>query len=105
VRVLAEDDFIYCYYLGSEIELQQWANTWNLDYVDPASGHTLTGLSAYRDAIAHHYFSTVALSYGSTAKLDHEIIAAMVAAGGYHRVEHIRYGDGWFDVYHYFSAR
>ena len=34
VNVLAEDYFIYSYYLGNAVKLQRWANTWHLDYVD-----------------------------------------------------------------------
>ena len=100
VNVLPEDYFIYSYYLGNAVKLQRWANTWHLYYVDPRSGRTLTGLPAYRDAIAHRYFGTIALSFGGTAELDNQIVAAMTEAGGYRRVEHVRYGGGWFNIYH-----
>ena len=100
VNVLAEGYTVYSYYLGNEVPLQRWGNTWYLEYVDPESGRKLTGLPAYQDAIRHHYFGTVALSYGDTDPLDQKIIAAMSAAGSYKRVVHLRQGNSWFDVYH-----
>jgi Dolichyl-phosphate-mannose-protein mannosyltransferase len=105
VNVLAEDYFIYSYYLGNEVKLQRWSNTWHLDYVDPRSGRLLTGPPAYRDAIEHHYFGTVVLTYGDTSSLDRQIVAAMTAAGSYKRVVHMRYRKSWFDVYHDVRAR
>ena len=105
VNVLAEDYFIYSYYLGNEVKPQRWGNTWHLDYVDPQSGRLLTGPPAYRDAIEHHDFGTVVLNYGETSALDHRIVADMIAAGGYRRVVHMRYRKSWFDVYHDVRAR
>ena len=105
VNVLAEDYFIYSYYLGNEVKLQRWANTWNLGYVNPQSRRMLTGVQAYRAAIAHHYFGTVVLTYSDTGAMDLQIVAAMRAAGGYQRVEHIRYRNTWFDVFHDVRSR
>jgi hypothetical protein len=105
VNVLAEDYFIYSYYLGNEVKPQRWGNTWHLDYVDHRSGRLLTGPPAYRDAIEHHYFGTIVLTYSDTNALDRRIVAAMIAAGGYRRVVHMRYRKSWFDVYHDARAR
>ena len=99
-NILAEDSYIWSYSLGPAIPFQSWYNTWSLSYVDPSSGRTLTGPPAYQDAIAHHYFGTVALVYGDTGQLDQQLVADMKNAGGYIRVVHVRYGRQWFDVFH-----
>lgn len=104
-NVLAEDYFIYSYYLSGEVSLQRWGNTWHLTYQDPTSHRELTGPSAYLDAIKHHYFGTIALSYGTTSDTDRLITRDIAIAGGYKRVEHVRYGHLWFDVFHDIRAR
>ena len=98
-NILAEDSYIWSYSLGPAVPFQSWSNTWSLYYVDPSSGRTLTGPAAYQDAIAHHYFGTVALVYGTTGQLDEQLVADMKSAG-YIRVVHVRYGAQWFDVFH-----
>lgn len=105
VHVLAEEYFIYSYYLEGEVSLNQWANTWHFTYTDPATGKELVGEPAYTAAIKNHYFGTIALSYGSTSATDKYIVAAMKSAGGYTRVVHIRYGPLWFDVFHYVRSQ
>jgi hypothetical protein len=104
VNILAEDYFIYGYYLYDEVPVDRWNNTWELIYEDPTTGKELVGSPAYTDSIMHHYFGTIALSFGTTAATDKVIVAAMKQAGGYIRVAHIRYGRDWFDVYHYSSG-
>ena len=104
-NILAEDYFIYSYALSREVSLHRWASTWHLSYIDPSDHRELTGPPAYRDAISHHYFGTIALSYGTTSAIDHQITADMTSAGGYLRVGHIRYGHLWFDVFHDVRAR
>jgi len=105
-NVLAENYFIYIYYLGDNAaSLDRWSDTWELTYKDPASGKELTGYAAYTDAIMHHHFTTVAVSYGATSATDHVIINAMKKAGGYTRVVHIRFGPLWFDVFHETNAK
>jgi hypothetical protein len=104
-NVLAEDSFIYSYYLGSEVSINRWANTWHLEYIDPSTHQDLSGASAYHSAIMHHYFGTIALDYGTTSALDHQITQDMITAGGYRRVAHLWYGREWFDVYHDVRAR
>jgi hypothetical protein len=104
-NTLAEEYFIYSYYLNGEVSLNQWANTWHFTYKDPATGAELVGEPAYVSAIRNHYFGTVALSYGSTNETDKYIVAAMRSAGGYTRVVHIRYGPLWFDVFHYVTPQ
>lgn len=104
-NILAEDYFIYSYYLENEVSFQRWANTWHLDYIDPSAHRELSGPAGYRDAIIHHYFGTVALSYGTTSAIDYQITQDMAAAGGYRRVEHVRYGHLWFDVFHDMRVR
>jgi hypothetical protein len=99
-NILAENSYIWSYSLGPAIPFQSWYNTWSMVYVDPSSGRTLTGPPAYQDAIAHHYFGTVALVYGTTGQLDEQLVADMKKAGGYIRVVHVRYGAQWFDVFH-----
>jgi dolichyl-phosphate-mannose-protein mannosyltransferase len=99
-NILAENSYIWSYSLGPAIPFQSWSNTWSLSYVDPSSGRTLTGPPAFQAAIAHHYFGTVALVYGTTGKLDEQLVADMKNAGGYIRVVHVRYGAQWFDVFH-----
>jgi hypothetical protein len=99
-NILGEDSYIWSYSLGPAIPFERWSNTWSLYYVDPSSGRALTGPSAYQDAIAHHYFGTIALVYGTTGQLDKQLVADMKNAGGYLRVVHVRYGAQWFDVFH-----
>jgi Dolichyl-phosphate-mannose-protein mannosyltransferase len=104
-KILAEDYFIYSYYLSREVGINRWANTWHLEYIDPSTHQDLSGPAAYRSAIKHHYFGTIALDYGTTRAIDHQIIQDMITAGGYRRVAHIRYGHVWFDVFHDARAR
>jgi len=101
VPILAEEYFIYSYYLDGDVSLNQWSNTWHFTYTDPATGKELVGKPAYAAAIKNHYFGTIALSYGSTDATDKYIIAVLKSVGGYTRVVHIRYGPLWFDVFHY----
>lgn len=59
-----------------------WQNTYSFGYVD-AAGTYLTGLPAYRQAIAEHYFKLIVLSYQETPSLDRRIDAPLKAGSGY----------------------
>jgi hypothetical protein len=58
---------------------------------------------AFAQAIAHHYFRMILLSYSDTAGLDKVIAADIHKYGGYHLVElllyHDSYGPGKFLVW------
>jgi hypothetical protein len=68
------------YYLPAQTS-QNALYLWYFGYTDPATGHRLTGVPAYRDAIRHRYFSVIVLYFRAT-----DGIAADIARYGGYRV-------------------
>lgn len=83
---LAEEDEVPRYYLQDRTQPYQWSTTFSFSYT-PKTGGTLSGLAAYRAALADHYFALVILDHGPTAALDDQLEATMRAGqSGYHLV-------------------
>lgn len=63
----------------------RWRTTYNLTYVDPASGRRLTGVAAYAEAIRVHYFSVVVLRVNRlNSRVDQALVAALRGDPEYH---------------------
>lgn len=79
-----------------------WQNTYSFGYVD-AKGEYVTGLPAYRQAIAEHYFKLIVLSYQETPALDRQIDVPLEAGAGYHLIAaipaHDAFGTTDFEVW------
>jgi hypothetical protein len=79
-----------------------WQNTYSFGYVD-AAGAYVTGLPAYRQAIAEHYFKLIMLSYQETPALDRQIDAPLKAGAGYRLIAavpaHDAFGTTDFEVW------
>jgi uncharacterized membrane protein len=69
-----------------------WENTYYFGYAD-SKGKYISGLSAYRQAIADHYFKLIVLSHSDTPSLDKEIDALLKAKSGYRMVKVIPFDD------------
>jgi hypothetical protein len=81
-RYLAEESEVPRYYTADLAQPYQWYGTYFFDYTDHG-GHRLSGVPAYRQAIADQYFDLVILRYGPTAPLDLQIDAQLKAQHGY----------------------
>lgn len=101
---LAEASAVPQYYTAKLADgaRNDWENTFSFGYADSA-GNYLSGLPAYKQAIADHYFKLIVLSYGETAGLDGAIDAPLKAHEGYRLVSVIPTGDvfgpGRYDVW------
>jgi hypothetical protein len=80
-RYLAEESEVPRYYLRELVQPYQWSSTYYFQY--EKDGHLLTGVEAYRAAIADRYFDLIVLRYGPTAALDHEIDRPLREQKGY----------------------
>jgi 4-amino-4-deoxy-L-arabinose transferase-like glycosyltransferase len=87
-RYLAEESEVPRYYTADityrlgQIEPFQWYGTYFFFYTD-LSGNQLSGVPAYRQAIADRYFDIIILRYGPTAPIDLQIDAQLKAQHGY----------------------
>lgn len=84
--ILAENAPVPRYYLRADTTWQQWTGTWAFTYQDPTTHRTYTGGTAYERAIKAHYFSVVEIDHVTTAAIDKQIVAAMIATPGYRKV-------------------
>jgi hypothetical protein len=82
-RYLVEDYDVPAYYLRSSVQWPQWFNTWYFGYTDPGTGEYLQQAPAYADAIRHHYFTAIVLSFGDTSAVDQIIERDIKQYGGY----------------------
>jgi hypothetical protein len=89
--ILSDDggDLLH-YYLGPQVDARPVVNTWWFTYTDPWTHVRQTGLAAYRDAIAHHYFGVVVLGFRDTLATDDALHRAVIRAG-YRRVAWLPY--------------
>lgn len=81
-RYLAEEDEVPRYYTADLTQPYQWYGTYFFQYTDHA-GQLLTGVPAYRQAIADKYFDLIILRYGPTASLDLQIDSQLKSQHGY----------------------
>jgi hypothetical protein len=101
-RILAEEDEVPRYYLSSLTEPYQWFSTFSFTYTTK-QGKVLSGLPAFRQAIADQYFSLIVLRFGPTAVLDNEIDGPLMAQKGYTLIAKIpdsdEYGTGYYYIW------
>jgi hypothetical protein len=101
-RYLVEESEVPRYYLRDLTQPYQWTGTYFFQYTDHA-GHQLSGVAAYRAAIAEKYFDVIALRYGPTAPLDVQIDGQLRAHDGYQLIATLpadsSYGAGLFSVW------
>jgi Dolichyl-phosphate-mannose-protein mannosyltransferase len=98
---LAEDYDIPAYYLRNSVPAQRWSNTWYFSYTPAGSQRPLTGVSAYRAAIARHYFSLIILDFGATPRTDSQIATELHQAGGYHILGVVRSSFSQYTIWAY----
>jgi hypothetical protein len=79
-----------------------WENTYSFGYEDSA-GKYVSGLTAYRQAIADRYFKLIVLNHEETPGLDRVIDARLAAHGGYRLVSVVPdsdvFGSGSYEVW------
>jgi 4-amino-4-deoxy-L-arabinose transferase-like glycosyltransferase len=101
-RYLVEEDEVPRYYLRGLTQPYQWFGTYFFRYTD-RHGTPLTGIPAYRAAIADRYFDVIALRYGPTAPLDVQIDGQLKAQQGYRLVATVpaasSYGAGAWSIW------
>jgi hypothetical protein len=98
---LAEDYDIPAYYLERSVSWQRWSDTWYFSYTPSGARRSLTGVAAYREAIARHYFSLVLLDFGATPGTDKKITTDMQQVGGYQIVAIVRSSFGQYTIWAY----
>lgn len=98
---LAEDYDVPAYYMENAIPWQQWSGTWYFSYIPKGATHPLTGLAAYRAAVAHHYFSLIILNFNDTTQADAEIITYMQQAGNYQVIDVAPSSVGQYTIWAY----
>jgi len=101
-RYLAEEDEVTRYYTRDLTEPYQWYGTYTFTYTDKA-GQVLTGVPAYKQAIAEQYFQIIILRYGPTAALDLQIDPQLKAQKGYTLIDVVpadsSYGNGDYYIW------
>ena len=93
-RYLAEESEVPRYYTRDLTEPYQWYGTYVFDYTTHDGRH-LSGVAAYRQAIADEYFDVVVLRYGPTAELDLQIDAQLKAQRGYTLIAVLQADDSY----------
>ena len=99
-RILAEESEVPRYYLQDIVSFWQWTGLYFFEYTDRA-GHHLSGIPAYKAAIAEGYFDVVVLRYGPTASTDYAIDSGLRDGRRYSLIAKIPYytmfgaGDYW----------
>jgi hypothetical protein len=100
-RYLAEEPEVPRYYLRGLIEPYQWSSTYYFEYAK--GGRRLTGVDAYRSAIADRYFDVIVLRYGPTAVLDYQIDGPLRMQNGYQLIArlptHTSFGAGHYWIW------
>jgi hypothetical protein len=105
--ILAEEDEVFRYYLGLPPGLTY--TLMGFSYWDVTARKELTGVTALRLAISHHYFDDVELDFSFPDQLGYEtaILSAVRANPGYHLIAKIPWRDGsasnYFLIWHYES--
>jgi hypothetical protein len=89
------------YYLRRPVEPYQWSSTYWFQY--EKDGRVLTGVDAYRAAIADRHFDLIVLRYGPTAALDTQIDGPLRAEKGYQLIARLptrtAFGTGYYWVW------
>jgi Dolichyl-phosphate-mannose-protein mannosyltransferase len=100
-QYLAEDYDVPAYYLESTTSWQQWSGTWYFSYTPPGATRRLTGLTAYRAAIDHHYFSVVILDFEATSQTDYALQEDMTETGNYQVIKVVRSSVAQYTIWAY----
>jgi Dolichyl-phosphate-mannose-protein mannosyltransferase len=99
---LVEESEVPRYYLRDLTEPYQWTGTYFFQY-KAKDGRELTGVPAYRAALAERYFDVVALRYGPTAGLDAQIDEVLRKGQGYEQIAQVpansSYGRGAYTIW------
>jgi 4-amino-4-deoxy-L-arabinose transferase-like glycosyltransferase len=100
-RYLVEEPEVPRYYLRRLVEPYQWSSTYWFQY--KKDGRLLTGVDAYRAAIADRHFDLIVLRYGPTAALDTQIDGPLRAQKGYELIGRLptrtAFGTGYYWVW------
>jgi len=90
-RFLAETDDVPEYYLP-QTSWRQWSNTFSITLPDGRQRNVDGRSAPYAQAIRHHYFSLVVLSFSETAVMDQAITRVLPATPGYRVIGIVPYG-------------
>lgn len=84
---LFSEDRVVSYYLPAQTATAKVAGPYAFSYWSRALQHEVSGIAAYQDAIAAHYFGVVELDADEEKTLYKPILLAMEAAHGYRLTE------------------
>jgi len=103
---LTEDYVVPGFYLQDELSWQAWQSTWYFHYRAPgqkactggsaatAIGNSISAAQAaraFRQAVAHQYFSLIILNFADTRQLDQEITQSIRQSATYHVIAILPY--------------
>jgi glycosyltransferase involved in cell wall biosynthesis len=101
--VLVDDAEVERYYLGNELPVPKWQDTFYFAYTPPGSKKRLVQVPAYRSAVMHGYFSVIALDFGQQIRYDRVIAHAITQSHRYSWITdvtlHATYGRDTYVVY------
>jgi hypothetical protein len=102
-HILAEEAEVPRYYLQNIVAWWQWNHLFWFDYTDAAGRH-LSGVPAYKAAIAEGYFALVILRYGPNAATAHAIDGGLRHGKRYKLIARVPYytvyGLGYYWIWH-----
>jgi hypothetical protein len=102
-HILAEEAEVPRYYLQNIVAWWQWNHLFWFDYTDGAGRH-LSGVAAYKAAIADGYFDLVILRYGPNAATAHAIDGGLRHGKRYKLIALVPYstvyGPGCYWIWH-----
>jgi hypothetical protein len=85
---LVEDYDVPAFYLGGAVHWQQWHDTVSASWKDPTTGAVLTGVPAFKAAIAAHHYQVIVLDFAETPATD-VAIRGTITKSGYRLVARI----------------
>jgi Dolichyl-phosphate-mannose-protein mannosyltransferase len=110
--LLVEVSPLGTYYLPSGSQWQRWSNTYGIQLMSgatagysPGKVNTAGNPAAYADFISRGYFSIIALNYGATPVLDHDIEVDLARTPGYHITGWFSYSGAIHPIWVYEAVR
>ncbi len=93
-RLLAEESEVPRYYLQNVVNFWQWNQLYWFYYTDKQGRH-LTGVAAYRAAIADGYFDLVILRYGPNLDVAHQIDSGLLHGTQYELISKLPFSTSF----------
>ncbi|MGD0557185.1 MAG: glycosyltransferase family 39 protein [Streptosporangiaceae bacterium] len=104
---LAETNDVLEYYLP-DTTWRQWSNTYSITEANGTVQDVNGNPEYYQEAIAHHYFSLVVLSFDQTYSMDVDITRYLGSTSGYRLIEKVRSDNAQptvFDIWEYLPVK